>query len=419
MSTLLILLLICLILLSAVVSAAETSLFSLSSFTIKTYKSDEDKRKKIIAKLLNRPRDLLVTILMINIIANISIQNTVSSIFGSFASWALKVGVPLFLTLFFGEIIPKSLALPNNKFIAYKLAPFLSFTTKIIKPIRILLIKVTSYISRVMFFFLKKEKPLTFDELEHVIRTSEEKKILSADETDLVEGYLHLHDSNIKEHLRPRSDVLFYDINDPIEILTNLFSEKQISRIPVCDNDIENILGVITLKRFFIHKDEIKMPSDLKKFLKKPFFVPDTIKSWNLLLKLRSTRENIAVVVDEYGSIEGIITQEDLTEPVIGEIFDVADSKLSYTMLEDGSIIASGQMQLEELEDIMNTPLERKTTAVTVGGFLTDEIGEIPIAGIKFVKNNLVFYILSSDPTRIRRVFIKLKKQPKKEKGKK
>lgn len=406
--TLLVLILLFLISLSAILSASETSLFSLSTFTLNTYKNDEDKRKKLIAKLLYHPRDLLVTIIMLNVFANILIQNTVSSIFGTFPSWLLKVGIPLVLTLFFGEIIPKSVALPNNKIVAYHLAPFIYYIGLIIKPIRIVLTKITGFISRFMFFFLKKENPLSIEELQHVIEKSEEENILTNDETDLITGYLNLHDSNIKEHMRPRDEVLFYDINSPIDELISLFVDKQCARVPVCESDIDNIIGIISLKGFFIHKQEIINPHTLREYLKKPFFVVETMKSWTLLMELRQARENMAIVVDEYGSVIGIITQEDLTEQVLGKIASKKDEKIKYSFSGKNEIIASGKMELAELEDLFDIKIERESNAVTIGGFLIDEMGDIPIAGDKIVKGNLLFYVLASDPNRVRRVYIRL-----------
>ncbi|NGX62653.1 MAG: Hemolysin C [Candidatus Anoxychlamydiales bacterium] len=348
---LLILALFCLICFSAVLSASETSLFSLSSFTINTYKTDVNKRKRLIAKLLHRPKDLLVTIMMLNIFANILVQNAVSSLFGNISSWALKVGIPLVLTLFFGEVIPKSIALPNNKFISYHLSPFVSFISKIIKPIRIVITKLTSYVSRVMFFFLKKEKPLSIEEIEHVIDKSKEENLLTTDEIDLVKGYLNLHDSNVKELMRPRDEILYYDINAPLDELIHLFADKQCSRVPVCDNNVDEMLGIISLKNFFIYKDSLKSTQDLKKYLKKPFFVAESMQAFALLIELRDRRENIAIVVDEYGSIIGLITQEDLTNQVLGKISDKKDEKQKYTISKQNEIIASGKMEIDDLED--------------------------------------------------------------------
>ena len=118
-------LLILLLIFSAVLSSSETAFFSLSTFTISSYKIDPDNRKKLIGRLLDKPRELLVTILILNTLSNVLVQNTVSDIFGNYPSWLLKVGLPLVLTLFFGEVIPKSIAIMNNKTTSYKVAPFI------------------------------------------------------------------------------------------------------------------------------------------------------------------------------------------------------------------------------------------------------------------------------------------------------
>jgi len=414
----LVLSLIVLIAFSAILSASETSLFSLSSFTINAYKSSQDKRKKLIDRLLSSPRDLLVTIMMLNIFANILVQNTVSSLFGELSSWLLKVGIPLLLTLFFGEVIPKSIALPNNKFISYHLAPFISVISKIVKPVRIVITKITSYISRVMFFFLKKEKPLSIEELELVIDKSSEENLLTSDEMDLVKGYLSLHYSHVKELMTPKDEILYYNINDPVDQLSLIFSDKKYTRVPVTDGTLDKLLGMLSIKNFFVHKDDLKNSKNLKKYLKKPFFVAETMNAFSLLIELRDRRENIAIVVDEYGSVIGLITQEDLTKEVLGKISDKKDKKQKFTISKQNEIIASAKMEIDELEDLFNIKLDRKSTSITIGGFLTDEFGDIPKAGDKLEKNNLLFYVLSADPNRVRRVYIRQLKPSKKRKSK-
>ncbi|OGN59606.1 MAG: hypothetical protein A3F40_01890 [Chlamydiae bacterium RIFCSPHIGHO2_12_FULL_27_8] len=413
---LLVFLLFVLIGFSAIFSASETSLFSLSSFTIKTYKESNIARKKKIAKLLSKPRDLLVTILILNITANILIQNTVSSIFGNISSWVLKVGVPLILTLLFGEVIPKSLALTNNKKVANFVSGFIAFVFILIKPVRIFLTKITSYISRLMFFFLKKEHPLNIDELKHVIKETKNSNILSDEEKELIQGYLHLNSSSLKENLRPKDEIIFYDINKPITELIDLFVNKELSRVPICDKQIDNILGILSLKRFFLNFEKIKEARDLKDFLKKPLFVPDSMNSYALLNKLRESRENIAIVVDEYGTVIGLITQEDLFENVIGKISDTKDIKQKYTFTSKDVIIASSKMTMEEINEIFNVDIENPTNAVTIGGFLIDKLKKIPQSGTKLVIDNLLFYVLASEPNRVRRVYIRKLKDNKRKK---
>ena len=153
-----IIILIFLLTFSAFLSSAETALFSLSPFTLRSYKYDESNRKKLIARLLDRPRELLVTLMMLNILGNILIQNTVSNFFTNINSWLLKVGLPLLLTLFIGEIIPKSIAIGHNKSVSHFVAPFIAFIARILGFLRKIVVSITTFISRFMFFFLKREK---------------------------------------------------------------------------------------------------------------------------------------------------------------------------------------------------------------------------------------------------------------------
>lgn len=138
---------------SAFLSASETSLFSLSSLSLRSYRSSADKRQRQIANLMDRPRDVLITILILNVISNLLIQNTVSTIFDPFPIWTLKVGLPLVLVLVFGEIIPKSIALPNNALIASRVTPVIIFLMRIFKPVLSRLNVLASHISRFLFFF--------------------------------------------------------------------------------------------------------------------------------------------------------------------------------------------------------------------------------------------------------------------------
>jgi putative hemolysin len=399
--------LIVLLFFSAYLSASETSLFSLSHFTLKTYRHDQDNRKKLIAHLLERPRELLVTIIMLNICCNVLVQNVVSGLFGNFSSWLIKVGIPLILTLIFGEVIPKSIALPNNTKIAYRVSPFIAFSERVLGPVRIAFTKITSFVSRFMFFFLKKEAPISIEELDHVLKTGRETNILQKDEAELIKGYLELHSSFVKEKMRPRDEVVYYDIESDKKDISSLFIEKKCSKIPVCKDGLENILGILSAKTYFVIKDELRDFSQIEKYLKKPFFTPETTNSWNLLHEMRAKNEDISIIVDEYGSISGLITQEDLFESIIGEIEDIKDVKKRYTRSGKDVIIASGKMEIDEFEDLFEVTLQSKTHAVTLGGWLIEQFEDIPSIGTKLEKQGFLFYILAADPHRIRRIYIR------------
>ncbi len=407
----LIILLFILLFFSGFFSASETSLFSLSTLKVKAYKTDVDSRRRLVADLLSSPRDLLVSIIMINIAINILIQNVSSSLFGEKSNWLLNVGVPLVLTLILGEVVPKSIGLVNNAWISYRVAPVMNFLQKLLAPIRKALVAVTNVISRIFFFFLRKEEEISIDELQHALRTSRQYGVLQAEEAELIRGYLALQESTVKERMRPREEVLYFNLDEPLSRLVHLFVDQECSRIPVCKEGLDQIIGVMTSRQFFLHRESIASSSDLKKVLEKPFFVPETVAAKVLLRQFYDRQESFAIVVDEYGSVSGIVALEDLVEAVIGEISDRRDEKNLYTLSGDDVIIASGKMELLDLEKIFDLPFVSKNNMVTVGGYLTEKMGDIPKSGSKLITDDCLFHVLAADPTRVRRVYIRRMKK--------
>ncbi|MDP1608904.1 MAG: hemolysin family protein [Chlamydiales bacterium] len=399
--------LLVLIFLSGYFSAAETALFSLSPLTLKAYKTSSQNRLNLIAQLMEHPRRVLVTLMIVHILANILVQNVISSIFFSFPQWTLKVGLPLALTLIFGDILPKSIAMPYNARISYHVAPVVSKVSRWIAPFRNLLTSATSWLTRCLSFFLREEKEISVNELRHVLKTSEQTGVLLHEEADLIDGMLKLQQTLVKERMRPREEILFYDIQQPFSSLDRLLVELEITRVPVCDGDLENVLGVLSTRLYLFHQHQLQQPKDLLPILKKPYYVPETTKCWTLLQNLRERVESLALVVDEYGSISGLITQEDLIEAVVGEISDKRDVKSLYTRSGPDVIIASGKLELEEFQGIFGIPLISKENAVTLGGWLIEQLGDIPTVGTKYANDQFLFYVLAANPNRIRRIYVR------------
>lgn len=308
MFILLIFLLILLIISSAFLSATETAFFSLSTMKVKSFEEGADPRGKLVARLLSRPRSLLVTIIMVNIILGILIQNVVANIFGNLAGWLLNVGVPLVLTLVFGEVIPKSLSIVHNDKVALFMAKTIDRVEKILAPIRILITWITTGISHLVFFFLRKESEVSLDELKVALKTSKKFGFLNLEEAKLARGYLNLDDDLIKEIMTPRQDIIAFDINDEISKLKDLFITQECSRIPVYNKNLENIVGIIWSGVFFLHQEQIKEGPDLEKFVRKPYFVPESTPAKILMSQFYEKDEVMAIVVDEYGSISGLVT---------------------------------------------------------------------------------------------------------------
>ncbi len=405
--TFLVIVLFLLILFSGFFSASETALFSLSSMKVKAFKQEADGRKQLIADLLSKPRDLLVTILMLNVLINILVQNVVSSIFGDYSSWILNVGVPLSLTLIFGDIIPKSIGLANNVKIAVRVAPSLSVAQGLLFPFRRLLISITSVVSRALFFFLRKESEISIDELQHALATSKQFGVLNEEEAELVRGYLQLQEYTVKELMRPREEMIYFTLEEPLAKLIHLFVDQECSRIPICNETLDNVLGIMTCRLFFLHRNQFHQSKDLVNILQKPFFIPESVSAHALMRQMYDKKESIALVVDEYGSISGLITLEDLVEVVVGEIADRRDVKSRYTRSGEDVIIASGKLELADLEEIFGVPFYSENHMVTLNGWLTEQVGDIPKSGLKYEMNGFLFHVLAADPNRVRRVYIR------------
>lgn len=390
---------------SAFVSSSQTALLSLSQTQVKAWKQSNEVRKNLVATLVLRPRDLLVTLFMLDVLVNLLIQNVASSYFGETASWALRVGVPLLITLFIGEIIPKSIGFAHNTLIAYRVAPVVSKIMTIIRPIRHVLTLITSYVSRLIFFFLKKPADISRDELHQLLKSQEVSSLLSPSEADLIGGYLALQEATVKEIMWPREDIISYSLEEPLTKLIHLFVEEDCSQIPVCEKDLDKLQGVITARQFFLYHEKITNPEELRPFLVPAFFVPETMRARALLRQFPHKNETLAIAVDEYGTISGLIAYEDLVETIIGDIKDQRDKKSLYTRSSDRIIIASGKLELSEFAQIFHYAI--KSTMTTLGGWLTEQWGDIPKAGEQLVKDGFLFQILSANPNRIKRVYVK------------
>ena len=374
---------------------------------VKAFKQSPDKRKQLVAKLLSSPRDLLVTIIILNTVVNILIQNITSSIFGDFSTWVLNVALPLGLTLVFGEVIPKSIGMAHNVAISYRVASFFSYAQTALLPLRKFLIAITSVISRILFFFLRSEEEISAEELQHALKASRHYGILNEDEAELMRGYLKLKDAQVKTMMRPREEVLFFDIDEPLSKLIHLFVDQECSRIPVCKETLDNVIGFITSQIYFNERENLQKSSDLLALLKKPLFVPEGMAAEILLHQMYQRKESIALVVDEYGSISGLISLEDLVETVVGEIADARDEKSRYTRAGEDVLIASGKMELSEFEKIFGIALHSESNMVTLGGWLTEQMGDIPKTGTKFTSQDFFFHVLAADAKRIRRIYIR------------
>jgi CBS domain containing-hemolysin-like protein len=403
-----IILLFCILILtciSAFCSLSEIAYFSLPSARVKSWSHQLDPKKRLASKLLAHSQSLLVTIFLMNTVVNILVQNISSGLFDKIGGgWLIKVAVPLALILIFGELFPKYLGLIYNEPCAVASSTFFDRFQRLTKPLRELIFHVAYFFSRILFFFLKTEKPLSEDELGHILETSRNRGLVIEEETKLLKGYLSLEDKQVIDIMTPRGEIIGYDINAPLETLGSLFSKNRVSHVVVFRSTLDNFVGLIDARDFLIHRTEIQKPDDLTKFLYTTFFVPETTPVKMVSGQFEKHAQDIALVVDEYGAISGTISKRELLGVLAKHYLSRGEKE--YTWVARNAIIANGQMALAELEELFHTVLESAYHQVTCGGFLIEKLGTIPKSGATWQEGSCFFRVLDASPTKIGKIYI-------------
>lgn len=394
---------------SAFLSGSETALFSLSSTKVGLFSQSKNKAERSIAFLLSTPQDLLITILMLNVTVNILIQNLFSSILGSHSGWMTTTLLPLVLVLLFGEAIPKSMGLIRSEAIAKKVVKPLTWICLFLTPFRLLFSFITRFLSKHLFFFLKKEKQISLEELKYMLHHSRSAGVIERSELQFLCGYLELGDRTVRELMRPRVEILAYDVSEPIEKLIYLFVDEQCSKIPVFKDSIDQVLGIVSAHHFLLHRELIQSSKDLTPYLRKPLFVPEALIAHRLLHRFEELEEKIALVIDDYGSIVGLVTREDLMELLVGQIEDKRDEKADYTKVSSNAILASAFMEIKELEDLWSIDLINPEHLATVGGWMIDRMEKIPKVGEIYEDQQLSIQVLTAHPHRLETLYIQRK----------
>ena len=404
------------ILLSAFFSGSETTLFSLSPVKLENLKSKSPRIGKIASRLLNEPQKLLVTILICNIFVNISATLTAIRIF---PGW-LAIPLVTVLIILFGEVIPKTLAISIAPKIVRVVSPIIYLLFIILTPLSFIFHRfaraLVNFASIIFFSKYKDTKKVHSEEVIEAIRDSQKSGILDQEEGDILKNIIKFPDSDISLIARHRNEIFSISIDLKISDIIEFVKEKKFSRVPVWEDDEENIIGILYLKELLKINSTKRSLSYYRNILKKPLFIPDSVKAEQLLKNLQSTQNHIAIVIDEFGGISGIVTMEDVLEEIIGEVVDKDDVKPLYHRYNSKMIEVEAKMEIKELNAVFKTNI-RSRDAVSVGGYILENIKRIPKVGEIFVFNNLQFRISGVQPNKIESVMItrmqKIVKKPK------
>ena len=384
-------LLVVLTFLNAFFSATEMAMVSLSRSRVEQKAEEGDKRYIRLLKVLENPNHFLSTIQVgITLITILSGARLADSLGELIASWMgnsetayavasfLSLAFLTYISIVFGELYPKRIALNLKDALAIRTVPFIIAIGKIVSPFVWLLSASTNLLSRLTpMTFDDADEKMTRDEIEYMLTKSEE--TLDADEIEMLQGIFSLDELMAREVMVPRTDAFMVDIQDDTQTIIESILKQNFSRIPVYDGDKDNVIGLIhtksLLKEAFVSGfDNIVW----KRILQDPLFVPETIFVDDLLKELRNSQRQMAILLDEYGGMAGLVTLEDLLEEIVGEIDDETDRAEVYvhTIGEDTHIV-QGTMNLNDFNDYFDVELESDNVDTIAGYYLTG-IGTIP-----------------------------------------
>lgn len=393
-----ILLLIFLTALNAFFSASEMAMVSLSRTKVEQKASEGDKKYINLVNILNQPSNFLSTIqigiTLINILAGASLAEALSSrlapLLGGTAlaktlAQIIVLAVLTYVSLVFGELYPKRIAQNLKEKLALRVAPPIQFLGKVMKPFVWLLASSTNVLSRLTpMKFDDLDEGMTRDEIEYLLNTNDE--ALDANEREMITGVFSLDELVAREIMVPRTDAFMIDINDDSrENITAILNETY-SRVPVYDDDKDNILGILHVKKLLRYSFDHGFDNiDLREILQEPLFVPETIFVDDLMRQMRKTQNQMAVLLNEYGGVEGVVTLEDLLEEIVGEIDDETDiAEEEVFKIGENLYVVQGKMTLNDFNEEFDTHLESNDVD-TIAGYFLATTGKIPAKGQQIV----------------------------------
>ena len=407
-----IIILLILLALSAFFSSNETALMSVNRIRLRSLADEGNKRAAMALDILeNQTPKLLSAILIGNNIVNISASSLATTLAYSFGGYMVSI-VTLILTiliLIFGEITPKNYATINSEKITLRYIPVFKFLMTIMTPV----IFIINLFSRGVMRLMRVDpdeanKAMTEEELRTIVDVSHEDGVIESDEKEMIYNVFDLGDATAKDIMVPRVHVTFADVASTYDELIDIFREDKFTRLPVYKDSQNNIVGIINMKDLLLYDKDTEFVID--NFLRKPHFTYERKSISDLLVEMKDSTFNIAIVLDEYGDMAGLITLEDILEEIVGEIHDEYDEKEDDLVqkISDREYIIEGSMHLDDVNDHLHTELDSEDYD-SLGGFIIEHLDRLPIAGDEVITEEGIRLIVEKlDKNRIEQVHVYL-----------
>jgi gliding motility-associated protein GldE len=398
-----------LLLFSGFFSGSETALLSLNKFRLKKLSEEGHVNAIILEGLLKRPDRLLAAILVGNNLVNVAIAAIMTSLaIDTFESSGVGIatGLATLLILIFGEIFPKSFATNNSE----KLSLWVAKPIKIIVYLLYPVVRLFSFLTDVMHNLTGGEKGhypfVSEEELKLLMNLGAEEGVIEEEEKDMIEGIFEFGETMVKEIMTPRTDIKRLDVSTGVEETMDFVIKTGHSRIPVYENSIDNIIGILYAKDLFHHMGS-RDKFDLKSAVRTPFFVPETKNLDDLFREMRAKKVQIAIVLDEYGGTSGLVSLEDLLEEIVGEISDEYDvEERPVHIIDESTIIVDSKMPIDEVSELLNIDL-KKDGQESIGGLVFSLFDRIPKEKDLITSEELSFTIEEMRGKRIVKIRIK------------
>ena len=396
-----------LLILSAFFSGTETAYFHIRKHRKKTPEK--------VKSILDYPQSLLVSLLTGNTIVNVSIASLAAYITSNLVdeyTWSastlilIEVLIVSAVVLIFGEILPKMAAIKKSEEFAVKMYTPLKIMMYVLYPIAQGFNLVTDLIMKVLP--LKKEKIFdSEEELKMLAELGEEEGTLQEEESDMIQSIFDFKGKTVGEIITPRVDIVSLKSDESIDTAMDTIAERQFSKIPIYKDSIDNIKGILYAKDIIPYLMGSRPNINLQTLAREPFFIPETKPIDDLMEEFKSRKTSIAIVVDEWGGTEGLVTLEDVVEEVVGEIRDPYDQEESDVLKQpDGSFIVDGSITIYDLEEETDIEFPEERDYDTLAGFILDTLTDIPKTGEHVDFQNMVFTVQTVENNRIGKVKI-------------
>ena len=399
-----------LVLLSALFSSMETAFSFVNKIRVQKSVESGNAKLRNVLYVIEHFDKALTAILICNNIVNLGCSSIATvlclHLFGDIGS-AIATGATTLLVLTFGEVIPKCLAREHCDAFAAKTATFLKSLTILLAPLVFVFMKLKELALKIAGSSADVPS-VTENELKYIVESIEEEGVLEESESEMVRSALDFDETTAEEILTPRVDVVFINIDDSIEKIKDIIIENRYSRIPVYENTIDNIIGILHTRDYLELLADGKIPN-VREVMTRPYFVFKSQQLSKILSTFKRTKDHIAIVTDEYGGTLGIVTMEDLLEEIVGDIWDEDEEiERSHYKIGKDEFLVNGDTEFGEVLELFGMDEDAiESDSITVGGFILEHAGTIPKKRESLEADGFRFTVMEVENQRILRVVVK------------